>query len=183
MSTSYLTTDMERELVLSLDASVKEADALLQDNEQGKGGRFRLFLLKSPFRGHVDLECVFESPWVGGDTNRGNEAKYNVYTWEKAIRLAQMYALHRHASSAQSADPSLELWDGASLVRVIMKKVGPLTLIPSVSGWPEKADAAIGLRTVQRAPIWRCGRSSFETAVAAGKNGFAEKLLSLPLAT
>ena len=175
-----LTIDKERKLWLAIHGSIREANTLLGSQDQDKGGCFRLFLFREPWRGHIDLVEVYMRPWVGGYTNLASKDKYYTYTFEKAIRLAQQFALQGHVSAAQSADPKTELWDGASVAQCYIHDLGgSVFLMPSVSGWPAKVDAAIGLRTLQRMTDWQLDPASIAAVVAAGQNDFAAKLLAM----
>lgn len=172
-----------KDLTFAAHQAVGEADQLLEPKDKGKGGYCRLFLFKLPRRGIIDLAHAFSSEWLGGRANHGGEEKYFVYTWEKAIRLAQHYASDSHVSSGQSADASKEQWDGASIVHCAMPGTPVIVVwIVSCSGWPAYADAAIGLRTIQMMQSWYPIRHSLEVAINATKNDFASKLLGIPLA-
>ncbi len=178
-----LAPDNEDVLHDALARAVADAESLLDRTEKGRGGHLRLFYSHTPAIGHAGMVELWVSPWVGGTSNVKSKGKYLVYAFEKAIRLAQCHPRLGHVSSEQSADPRNELWNGASMVLVKIPELatGSIWVMPSASGWPAKADAAIGLRMLQRIPQWKLDMGSVEQVLQVSNNHFAKKLLALPL--
>lgn len=157
----------------------KVAEWLGEEHTQ-KGGYFRLFLLASPTEGHVGLEQLYEA-WVGGHSNREKKAKYQVLSFEKAIRLAQEAAEHPSVVSSFQANRNTlkNLFGGTIRVRCVLTEFGsrPVWLVFSFSGLPEFGDETAMLLSATNLS-WQADKDDIDYVIQASENGLARQILA-----
>jgi hypothetical protein len=175
---SALRKSTSERLVKAANRAVREAARSLGGEHVHKGGYFRLFTLMNPQAGHERLVQLYEG-WAGGQSNRENYAKYHTFSFEKALRLAQMHKAHGHVSSWQSRDVSQALFGGAVLLYCDLDKRGAKQayFVLSFSGLPELGDEAAVLRTAHL--MWHV-RSNMRDIVDASDNERAWGLIEVP---
>lgn len=165
-----------------------EAVGALQDirarvgaEAKDKGVHVRLFMIVSK-----DFECPADllelnEFWVHGPANFTERRRFEMFTFEKGLRLAAARWHLPHCISAFEAfrDRTLHRYGGAICVECLVQELGrkPVWLILSVSGLSELLDEAVAVRLAQRLP-WSANQSQLQRIVALSKNITAQQLLA-----
>jgi hypothetical protein len=170
-----LSSAAKKHLIVTVNKAVKKVAKRLGGEHRDKGGYFRLFALPSDRAGYLGLEQLYEG-WVGGTSNRASgKKKYQVVSFEKAIRLAQQAQVNGHVSSWQSEDQGKGLFGGAVLLACRVGNWAECYFIFSFSGLPWKGDEAAMLLTTYLE--YALGRKHLRTIARISNNEVAEAML------
>ncbi len=139
----------------------------------GKGAIIRLFHLSDQSAGMSGLTELWFS-WIGGRANEDRRSKYEVFSFEKALRTALNYQQLGHVSSFESVRRDAYQYQGAALVECMVPELnqsGLSTLIVSVSGLAALNDQRTGLLTLELMD-WKAEKSITRVLATTDDRGY-----------
>ncbi len=168
--------------VAAFNAVIRVIEALVAQGHTGeanKGGYCRLFRLEKLGGGPESLVPVFEG-WVGGEANIERIKKYEILSFEKAVRLVTGLADDGGmvvSSFQYRRDPNRGRYGGAILLQASLEEGSDqVWLILSFSGLPELADEATML--LLASTMWTINTNVASKVIRASGNCMAESLLA-----